>query len=583
MAKFYPETDPKNIRNRAERTVYEALQGLGEDYVVIYSHLWLARVRKERGSYKREKHSFLQEGEVDFIILHPVRGILFLEVKGGSVEHVDGQWRQNGYPLDDPFAQIRHSFRILLKQISHVTENKLNKGFINHGYALVFPESVYEGYVPDPSFNEAILDQTTLEDFPAHIETTFGRWERKHRNRRPLSEQQFRQLVSVLRPDLRLAPYAVAPIESDKRALQILTENQVMTYRSIFSSRRVMLQGTAGSGKTLMALDLARRLSESGDRVLFLCYNLFLEAWLKEHTQAASADGGSDGVVDVYNYHNNVFRLAQLADIDVGDSSSWTGAEWRDWEANAPAVLSDAIVALEGGDEFDKYDVIIVDEAQDFLPHWWSPIEDLLSDRDSGRLYLFLDEKQALRPDFDSSALPPDLLTLKFDINMRNPRLIAESGAKLVGSEIQFLSGTPDGLAPIIHKAISPEMVITTLRDELRKLFNIGIKPSQIVLIGQSAYSKGPLRDTASIHDIPLVTHVASWRQNQGILVTTARSFKGMEADVVIIYGTTDFHTTFTKTDLHVAWTRARARLIIIGEHGEVLDEARGRVGEVGV
>jgi superfamily I DNA/RNA helicase len=54
------------------------------------------------------------------------------------------------------------------------------------------------------------------------------------------------------------------------------------------------------------------------------------------------------------------------------------------------------------------------------------------------------------------------------------------------------------------------------------------------------------------------------WRRGGGVLVTTARSFKGLEAAIVIAYGLAGFGTFFTPTDLYVAWTRARHRLILI-------------------
>jgi DNA helicase IV len=50
------------------------------------------------------------------------------------------------------------------------------------------------------------------------------------------------------------------------------------------------------------------------------------------------------------------------------------------------------------------------------------------------------------------------------------------------------------------------------------------------------------------------------WRRGAGVLVTTARTFKGLEADVVIAYGLAAFGALFTPTDLYVAWTRARHR-----------------------
>jgi superfamily I DNA/RNA helicase len=60
------------------------------------------------------------------------------------------------------------------------------------------------------------------------------------------------------------------------------------------------------------------------------------------------------------------------------------------------------------------------------------------------------------------------------------------------------------------------------------------------------------------------------WRRGGGVLVTTARSFKGLEAAIVIAYGLAGFGTFFTPTDLYVAWTRARHRLILVCQSGDI-------------
>jgi superfamily I DNA/RNA helicase len=72
------------------------------------------------------------------------------------------------------------------------------------------------------------------------------------------------------------------------------------------------------------------------------------------------------------------------------------------------------------------------------------------------------------------------------------------------------------------------------------------------------------------VDGVPLIDDAIDWRRGAGVLVTTARAFKGLEADVVIAYGLAGFGALFTPTDLYVAWTRARHRLILICQSGEI-------------
>jgi ATP-dependent exoDNAse (exonuclease V) alpha subunit len=67
-----------------------------------------------------------------------------------------------------------------------------------------------------------------------------------------------------------------------------------------------------------------------------------------------------------------------------------------------------------------------------------------------------------------------------------------------------------------------------------------------------------------SIDGIPLIDDASLWRQGKGVLCSTARSFKGLEADVVIVCDFSGLSSLFTVSDLYVALTRARSHLIIV-------------------
>ena len=110
--------------------------------------------------------------------------------------------------------------------------------------------------------------------------------------------------------------------------------------------------------------------------------------------------------------------------------------------------------------------------------------------------------------------------------------------------------------------------------DQLRSLLAQGIKASQVAVIGPASLEKGSLARFREVGGVPLVANCAEWRRGAGLLVTTARAFKGLEADIVVLYDLSSFGKLFTTSDLYVAWTRARHRLICVC-HGE---EARSAV-----
>ena len=104
---------------------------------------------------------------------------------------------------------------------------------------------------------------------------------------------------------------------------------------------------------------------------------------------------------------------------------------------------------------------------------------------------------------------------------------------------------------------------------ELRALLRReDVAPSLIAVIGPAAKERGSLANLKDIDGVPLVTSAEEWRDGGGILVTTARSFKGLEAEVVLLYDLGGFSRLFRREDLYVACTRAKALLIAV-VHGD--------------
>ncbi len=98
---------PQRLSTRAEitkseRALHKRLSdALDDDWTVIHASGLLISDSKD-GARMRE---------ADFVIAHPERGILCLEVKGGGIEHQHGEWfRRNPggtrERIEDPFEQV---------------------------------------------------------------------------------------------------------------------------------------------------------------------------------------------------------------------------------------------------------------------------------------------------------------------------------------------------------------------------------------------------------------------------------------------------------------------------------------------
>ena len=83
MARFYPAFVGDFHGSEGERLAYHALEMLGDDYTVFHSYCWLGDGVRTAA-----------QGEADFLVLHPQRGILAIEVKAGGIAYEGGAWQQ---------------------------------------------------------------------------------------------------------------------------------------------------------------------------------------------------------------------------------------------------------------------------------------------------------------------------------------------------------------------------------------------------------------------------------------------------------------------------------------------------------
>ena len=560
MARFVPDVASADIEHDSERIVYDALRDLPDGYVVLHSFPWLRPMRDLKGTP-------LNEGEADFVVLHPARGMLVVEVKGGEPYLRDRRWFRGNNEMKDPFEQARRNRHALLDAVQERTRGRLRRGMFTHGDVVIFPHHRWDGELPHNADPRIVLDARDISKLAAKIEEAFSAWARPQT---PLTARQFAELLDALMPKLRLLRCVGAEIAAEGRRIIQITEDQRATLAGLLDNDRVLVQGTAGSGKTLLALEFAVETAARGSPVLLLCFNTALASWLQEQVRADPRLQKRPGALEISNFHSFALRLAGRARVQFEVPNEGGQAFWDD---EVSLILEQALDVMRSEGRAPTYDAVVVDEAQDFAPDWWVTVESLARRGREGRLYAFLDLHQSLRGE---TALPPVAFPTRFSLrtNCRNTKEIASSAAVIVSTEAKLLPGTPRGEAPSVRRAPTAAAQAGLVLEELRRLLRDGIAARQIAVIGPASYEKGALARFEGVEGVPFVTDAAEWRAGAGVLVSTARSFKGLEADLVIVYDLSRFTDLFTRADLYVAWTRAKHRLICVC-HGA---EARARI-----
>lgn len=560
MASMLPDVDPAQLEHTSEEPVYIALRDhLGADYLVLHSYPWLRPWREDA----------LAEGEADFVVVHPERGVLVLEVKGGIVRHDGYRWfRDSGSgpkEFKDPFKQAQRNMHALVDIIGERSKPRIRKEDFIHGYAVVFPHLDYSGAPPPHAEKAIIISRRHLLAMGQAIETAYAAWTSSARR---LSVEQYRMLLNdCLMPKFRLFRPVGPDITKASDRLLELTETQAQVFEGLYVQDRVLVEGVAGSGKTFLALHRALAFARDDKRTLFVCYNKELAAWLREQVEAdPSTTEFREGVV-VKHFHALAAELAADAGIAFEPSSGGpkTDAFWND---EVPDLMEQAVLSLDLQGRATSFDAIVVDEAQDFCLGWWYALTQSLLSKPDGPLYAFLDPNQSLRgevqwPEIEFGA------RFKLTINCRNTRKIAVASASVLALTPQTFLRAPVGGSLRVLRAGSERHQKGLVLQELRSLLGReDVTPGQIAVIGPAAKDKGSLANVTDVDGVPLLTSAEEWRLGGGVLVTTARSFKGLEADVVLLYDLGGFSRLFRREDLYVSCTRAKVLLVVI-VHGE--------------
>ena len=548
MAKLFPKIEPEEIENPGERAVARSLvEQLPRRVEVFHSFNWLAR----------SSHGTLLEGECDFILLEPEKGVLFVEVKGGSLLFDGEKWvREVGTQRrelnKDPFEQAQRAMHDIVDIVKRRYPALSNGLPFTYGFAVAFPDCRVSGWLPPSIQRELILDAAKLRSLPDAMRRIFASFARK--DHRSLYSNEVASVREALYPKYHLVPVLWRKIEDQEERLRRLTDEQQRILDILAQQPKAAISGVAGSGKTLLALAKAQAMARRGFRTLLLCYNRPLKDWLCD---SVADEFGGNLVID--NYHGLADELCRTAGVPMWNRGETADPEF--WSEVVPAALDEACGKL--GPEH-KFDAIVVDEGQDFRELWWVSLESVFRDADNKACYyVFYDPKQNLFVDHPSL---PDELSPPYSLptNCRNTVRIAAHCASLVGHENQTRDDAPLGEEPAMVSVGTLSEAVQAAGRRVRELClsNVGgLKASQVAVLAPASVDEfWPGRFAT----IPLTRDFEEWRQGKGVLIATWGRFKGLEADAVVIIETPMGNEARETTSRYVARSRAKHLLTVI-------------------
>lgn len=477
-------------------------------------------------SVNLSEHRYKVLGEIDFLLLSP-RGLYVLEVKGGRVACGDGVWtftdrygnerRKNA----SPFEQARSALFSLLDRL-----RELGVGHeVDHatsGYGVVFPDQTFEQTSVEwhPAM---VLDERRLREpagLGSYLEGLRGYWEKKRGGRRTMDGRSVERVLRQVRPQFELVPTL------QHRAMEIddqLTELTLQQYHLLDAAAdndRLLCSGGAGTGKTLLALEVARRESAAGHSVLLTCSSPVVAALMMS--------GLEPGSVEV--------RIS--SDLDSADG---------------------------------PFDVLVVDEGQDLINLDDLAVMDavLRGGLTAGRWRIFYDSNNQSglvgRFDEDAFALLADAIPARLRLfdNCRNTRKIVDRTRLLTGADVGV---TTAGEGPDVEIWFhsGDEAAAKALEAYLDRLSLEGVDPADIaILTGRKSHDSCvnllPARWLSALAHLDTSTALAS-RPSSPVLASI-EDFKGLERRFVAVVDVDGLSDRQDLSKLYVAMTRARAGL----------------------
>ena len=497
MAIFIPSVKPEDFNNSyGEMKVYEALRTLSDQYTVFYSLSWVGI---------NEKRTV---GEADFVIVHPAKGIFVIEVKSGEIEYKNGEWIQTNTKSGqskriEPYVQARKSQFELLDRLSQGIRD-FRIPMMCYGVWFPSVDISEKATLPPESPKEITLDRLSLENPEKAINSAFEYWAEKYRQV-SLDQSQLQKVINVLCPHFHVVPRLKTKIEEMEETYIQLTRQQAALLDFLEEQKTAVIHGLAGTGKTVLGVEKAKRLAAQDEQVLFLCFNSFLRDALKKNNTIPN--------VTFHNAHSLAYEIMGQSDSSIDE------------------VLEEFEEFLE--EVFDEdsweYSNIIVDEGQDLDDRLLNRLYELVKLK-NGCFYVFYDRNQYIMKNQLPKWIEDAECRLVLHKNCRNTAEVFKTSCSIMGLD-NVTYNEVHGEIPAARFYTREDEEEKIVSDFIKRVMDEGLDSSDVVILTAKTIDSSWIDPGKKYAGQELSCEGEAGK----ILFTTIRKFKGLEAEAILI------------------------------------------------
>lgn len=573
----------EEVKSSAERKVFEALREIEMEECYILHSLGLPR------------HQHKIYGEIDFVIVCK-RGVACLEIKGGRIECRSGVWvfidryGVEHQKTEGPFAQVAGNMFSLMTQLKSKFTHmpRMKNALIACG--VIFPDIVFRS-TSQEVISEIVYDAESV-DMDKYINQIFDYWEqRHHRDSSKLTPGEVKEIVNYLRGEFTFIPTLKNRLDTVEQRLVRLTSEQTQIMNALSTNSHLLIEGKAGTGKTLLAVDFARRRALNGDKVLYLTFN-------KNLANRIAMDLSEFETVKVINLHALFGEYVSVDPAEIKKNQTEYFSE------RLPELFFDYLVhSSEDEISMMQYDLIIMDEGQDIVrPAYLYPLDILLKNGfEKGDWAIFYDEKQNIyNPEYaDGMQFIEAYSVTKFKlyVNCRNTVQIGTYSSEVSGIEmkeflkengeevrkISFSVETDSGDTDVSKTDLSLSKMDTSepmkegnhvagktevgagFKQQIKRIMNElraeKIALSDITFLSHKKYQKSLLSKIGiEVNDVSDSKEISADLPN----FSTIHGFKGLDSKIIILVDVDEIPKSFFSKFLYIAGTRARTLLYIV-------------------